>query len=138
VRLQVHIPPLPHISADAQRIAQVLRNLVTNAVKFTDPGGTVGIAAEATRTHVLLRVHDSGIGIPPEHVDKIFDRFYQVNAGRKSDRAHGQGLGLAIVQIIVDGHDGRVTVESTPAHGSTFTVILPRERAGQSTLTRRS
>jgi signal transduction histidine kinase len=138
VRLQVRIPPLPHISADAQRIAQVVRNLVTNAVKFTDAGGTVGIVAEATRTHVLLRVHDSGIGIPPEHIDKIFDRFYQVNAGRKSDRAHGQGLGLAIVRIIVEGHDGRVTVESAPSHGSTFTVIFPRERAGQSTLTRRS
>ncbi|MEO7003645.1 MAG: HAMP domain-containing sensor histidine kinase, partial [Ktedonobacterales bacterium] len=127
VRLEVDLPlSLPLVLADGPRIAQVARNLVTNAVKFTPAGGRVMVSASATHDAVLLRVADTGVGIPAEHLPKIFDRFYQVGNTTIRGRAQGQGLGLAIVQIILDGHGGAITVESEPQAGSAFIVTLPR------------
>ncbi len=129
VRLLVEISPgLPPAYIDAQRITQVLRNLATNAVKFTPDGGEVTISASTLGDQVVLRVRDTGIGISPEHVEHIFDRFYQVSGAVATGRYQGQGLGLAIVRIIVEGHDGSVQVESLPGRGSTFTVFLPLAR----------
>ena len=125
----------PPIYADAVRIQQVLRNLVSNALHFTPPGGDVTIVAriindeanassEEQEKSVEIQVRDTGYGIAPEYREHIFERFYQVpltNAGRSG----GQGLGLAIVKMIVELHGGRVTVESVPAQGSTFAFTLP-------------
>lgn len=120
---------LPLVRADGPRIAQVMRNLVTNAVKFTPSGGYVQVAAEVAKDHLLLRVRDTGIGIASEHQERIFDRFYQVTGSTPHSRSQGQGLGLAIVRIIVEGHGGRVDVQSMPHQGSTFTIYLPRAHA---------
>jgi signal transduction histidine kinase len=125
----------PPIYADAVRIQQVLRNLVSNALHFTPPGGDVSIVAriindeasassEEQEESVEIQVRDTGYGIAPEYRQHIFERFYQIpltNAGRVG----GQGLGLAIVKMIVELHGGRVTVESAPGQGSTFAFTLP-------------
>jgi signal transduction histidine kinase/GAF domain-containing protein len=120
-------PDLPAIPADGPRLRQVLRNLLTNAVKFTPKGGFVTLQATYDAEQVRLSVSDTGIGIAPEHLPRIFDRFYQVHSANA--RGRGQGLGLAIARIIVEGHAGRIDVDSKPGRGSTFTVILPRYQA---------
>ncbi len=125
----------PPIYADPVRIQQVLRNLVSNALRFTPSGGNATITAriiseaspaspEEQEKVVEIEVRDTGYGIAPEHQQHIFERFYQaplIDAGRSS----GQGLGLAIVKMIVELHGGRVTVESAPGQGSAFTFTLP-------------
>ncbi len=127
VRLIVDTPEtLPPVMADGPRITQVVRNLLTNAIKFTPAGGVVMVTAEATDEQVIMRVRDTGIGIAPEHLPNIFERFYQVGEATSRGKAQGQGLGLAIVRIIVDGHDGALNVTSEPRKGSEFTVALRR------------
>src|SRR5215831_5121190 len=126
VRLALQGPPnLPLISADGQRIGQVTRNLISNAIKFTPDGGSVMVSVAATDREITLRVADTGVGIPLEDQARIFDRFYQTGAEAQHGQAAGQGLGLAIVRIIAEGHDGTVTVESATGQGSVFTVRLP-------------
>ncbi|MBV9232170.1 MAG: GAF domain-containing protein [Chloroflexi bacterium] len=126
----------PRLYADAVRIQQVLRNLISNALHFTPKDGEVTVSAsvedydaksdllpDENLRVVKLRVSDTGSGIAPEYQERIFERFYQIpdsNSGRS-----GQGLGLAIVKMIVELHGGYVTVESTPGQGSTFTCVLP-------------
>lgn len=130
VRLVVDLPEQPvTLRADGPRMGQVVRNLMTNAIKFTPVGGTVTLSVETRDEEALLCVRDTGVGIAPEHVEKIFDRFYQVSAPGPNARAHGQGLGLAIVRIIVEGHGGVITVDTAPRQGSAFTVHLPRPMA---------
>src|SRR5262249_40457261 len=104
----------------------------TNAVKFTPESGEVTLSASIMGSQLVLRVRDTGIGIGSEHLEHIFDRFYQVSGAVATGRYHGQGLGLAIVRIIVEGHEGSVQVESLPGRGSTFTVFLPLARANDS------
>jgi signal transduction histidine kinase len=113
------------IPADAPRIQQVLRNLLTNAIKFTPSGGTVTLSATYGKGFVRVIVRDTGVGIPAEHLLHIFERFYQVQASGQRNR--GQGLGLAIARIIVDGHQGKLDVQSEPGRGSAFTILLPRD-----------
>jgi signal transduction histidine kinase/GAF domain-containing protein len=115
---------LPKIAADGPRLRQVLRNLLTNAIKFTPLGGSITLLATYDATFVRLSVTDTGVGIAPEHLARIFDRFYQVETANA--RGRGQGLGLAIARIIVEGHGGTIDVSSAPGQGSTFTVVLPR------------
>jgi signal transduction histidine kinase/GAF domain-containing protein len=125
IKLTYQVPPgLPVIEGDDPRLRQVLRNLLNNAIKFTPRGGTVQLSAAYDENWVRLSVSDTGAGIAPEHHSRIFDRFYQVPTNDRHSR--GQGLGLAIVRIIVEGHGGHVEVSSTPGHGSTFTFWLPR------------
>jgi PAS domain S-box-containing protein len=126
----------PRLWADAGRMRQVLRNLLSNALRFTPKEGQVSVIAEVAwqvaegesdedaLPIVKLRVKDSGSGIAAEHHERIFERFYQVHDGH-SNRASGQGLGLAIVRMIVELHGGNVEVESAPGEGSTFTCTLP-------------
>ena len=99
-------------------------NLVDNAVKYTPSGGWVNVSWTAKDGQVTLRVEDNGVGIQEEHLQNIFDRFYRVDEAR-SRADGGVGLGLAISRWIVDAHDGRIWVDSTPGEGSTFTVVLP-------------
>jgi signal transduction histidine kinase len=126
VRLLVDVPGrLPLVRADEPRMRQVVRNLLTNAIKFTPVGGSVSISTRQTGDRLLIAVRDTGVGIAPEHIDKIFDRFYQVGNASPHERVHGQGLGLAIVRMIVESHRGAIQVHSVPKQGSTFTVSLP-------------
>ncbi len=121
----------PVIEADSMRIEQVITNLVDNAIKFTPPAGTITLSGTELANTIQLTVTDSGIGIPPEEHERIFDRFYQVDGG--SSRLYkGTGLGLSICKHIIEHHGGRIWVES-PTHnggGASFSFVLPRTYTG--------
>jgi signal transduction histidine kinase len=117
-------PDLPRAQADRQRVAQVLANLVRNALRHTPEGGIIALRARSGDSAVELSVEDTGEGIPPERLPHLFERFYRGDAAR--DRASGgAGLGLAIVRELVEAMGGEVSVDSTPGQGSRFTVRLP-------------
>ena len=109
------------IEADRHRLAQVLANLLGNAIKFTPEEGAIFVGASATASEVVLTVSDTGPGIPSEQVAHIFDRFWQAPGAQR----RGIGLGLAIVKGIVDAHGGAITVDSEVGRGTTFCVSLP-------------
>lgn len=111
----------PSIRADAMLIGRVITNLLDNAVKYTEPGGTVTVRLFDEGHRVLIEVEDTGVGIPQEQLPFIFDAFYR--GGRDSK---GSGLGLSIAKTIVEAHGGRIWVESTPGKGSAFRFALPR------------
>jgi two-component system phosphate regulon sensor histidine kinase PhoR len=115
---------LPPVNGDGDQVAQVLRNLIENAIKYGREGGEVRIAAARVGDTVSLTVQDNGEGIPREHLHRLTERFYRVDAAR-SRRAGGTGLGLAIVKHIVNRHRGRLAITSTPGEGSRFTVFWP-------------
>jgi two-component system, NtrC family, sensor histidine kinase KinB len=115
-------PDLPPVAADAQRLGHALGNLLDNALQYTDPGGRITLSATPAGDRVTLAVADTGLGIPPEHLPHVFDRFFRV-PGRS--REAGTGLGLAIVREIVQGHGGSVTCESRPGEGTVFRLSLP-------------
>jgi PAS domain S-box-containing protein len=114
---------------DAERVRQVLLNLVGNAIKFTREGGWVVLSCAADEVWVELRVRDNGVGIPPEEQERIFDPFQQVGR-RLSQPQEGVGLGLAISRDLARGMAGDLTVQSAPGEGSVFTLRLPREGGG--------
>ena len=116
------IDDLPKVQVDAQRLEQVLVNLIHNAVKFTRPGGEVLLFAEPTPGGVRCAVRDTGIGIPTEEVSRIFERFYRVD---KSRTGSGTGLGLSIAKHIVEAHGGKIWAESVEGQGSTFFFSIP-------------
>ena len=124
VHLAVDLQPdLPPAIYDNDRILQVLINLVNNSIKFTPAGGRVQVSAYGQSEHLILKVGDTGYGIPKEDLAKVFDRFYRVH--RPGKEIKGTGLGLAIVSRIVDAHGGRIEVESEVNKGTIFTVLLP-------------
>jgi GAF domain-containing protein len=118
---------LPLIRADRERLALAFLHLIDNAIKFSPDGGTVWIRAWGEKEWVCLSVRDEGIGIAPEHIDRIFERFYQAD-GSTTRRFGGMGIGLALVWEIVEAHEGKVDVTSNVGQGSVFTVRLPRQR----------
>jgi signal transduction histidine kinase/ActR/RegA family two-component response regulator len=111
------------VNADELRVKQILLNLLSNAVKFTPAGGTVQVSARQDGADVLVRVVDTGVGIPVGDQDRIFDSFQQ--AGRSASRVEGTGLGLTLCKRIVELHGGQIDVESIEGTGSTFSVRLP-------------
>jgi signal transduction histidine kinase len=115
---------LPNIEADPMRIEQVLTNLVSNACKFTPAGGSVTIDGQDLGSQVRIEVSDTGIGIPEEEQERIFQRFYQVEGGVTRSYT-GTGLGLTISKFIIEHHYGRIGVESEEGKGSTFFFVLP-------------
>ncbi len=115
---------LPEVDCDGQRIEQVLTNLISNALKFTPPDGSVTISAATQNDFVVFTVTDTGCGIPPESQAHIFDKFIQLHPNR-DDRTKGTGLGLAIVRHLVELHGGSVSVESEVGQGSRFSFRLP-------------
>ena len=121
---------LPLVDADPERVAQILRNLLSNAIAHTPPGGTVTLTAELRDNEVAVTVSDTGAGIPAEHLPHVFDRFYRVDKSR-TRQTGGAGLGLAIVRQLVVAHGGSVWVESTPGQGSAFTFTLPVDGLGR-------
>lgn len=124
VTIHLEIPPaFPAVRADAQRVHQVLVNLLDNAIKYTPTGSHVRVRAAADNGTVTVTVADNGPGIAPEHLPRIFERFYRVDKARSRELG-GTGLGLAIVKHIVQAHGGRVWVESDSTHGSRFHFTL--------------
>ena len=120
------------VAADSKQIARVIVNLVHNAIKFTSSGGivTIGTSGGATGKMQRFFVRDTGVGIQPDELPRIFERFYKADRARsKTDfigpGGGGSGLGLAIARHVVEAHGGRITAESTPGQGSTFTFTLP-------------
>ncbi len=124
ITLETDVPPNINIRGDASWIERVILNLLDNAIKFTPEGGRVKISVTAEAGQVILRVQDNGIGIPPESLPHIFDRFYRAEPSR-SKQIEGVGLGLALARWIVEKHRGRILAESQPGQGTTLTVILP-------------
>jgi len=115
---------LPRVFADRDRLAQVLINLLDNAVKFTPEGGRIEVSARPSSGRVVVSVKDNGVGIPSEDIGRIFERFYRV--GRSRDRREGgTGLGLAIAKHLTQAMGGTIEVESRPGAGTSFRVSLP-------------
>jgi heavy metal sensor kinase len=112
------------IVGDKDRLRQLFLNLVDNAIKYTPEGGRVTLTARHQNGSALFQVHDTGIGIPPEEIEKIFDRFYRVDKARSREQG-GTGLGLSIAKWIAELHRGTISVTSEVNKGSTFTVTLP-------------
>jgi two-component system phosphate regulon sensor histidine kinase PhoR len=124
--LELNCPEDLRAQINPPLLEQALVNLVDNAVKFSEPGRVVRVEAQRQGPQVIIRVRDQGPGIPPEHLPRIFERFYRVDAGR-SRKIGGSGLGLAIVKHIALAHGGRVTVASTPGAETVFSLYLPAD-----------
>lgn len=118
------IGEIPPLTADKERIEQVLINLISNAVKYTPEGGRIDIAASCAEEKITVRVSDNGIGVPEEDLAHIFERFYRVEKSRTSETG-GTGLGLAIARELIEAHGGTIRLESKLGEGSTVTVTLP-------------
>jgi len=108
--------------ADPHRVEQILMNLLTNALKFTPAGGNVTVVTVSDPDAATVEVADTGIGIPPNELAHVFERFWR---GRQAGRLAGSGIGLAVVQALVDAHHGAVTITSTPSEGTRVTVRFP-------------
>jgi two-component system, OmpR family, sensor kinase len=119
------------VLGDAERLRQLIWNLVENAIRYTPDGGTINLALRRRSRVAEISVSDTGIGIPEEHLPYIFNRFYRVDRGR-SRALGGTGLGLAIVRQVAETHGGHVRVRSIPGIGSTFTVFLPLSEQSES------
>jgi signal transduction histidine kinase len=138
VELDERVPDdLPLVYADAERVHQVLFNLLDNAVRFTPSGGRVTITASRRNGAVDVAVTDTGPGIAPEHLPRLFERFYRVDSARSRDEG-GTGIGLAIARSVIEAHGGRIWAESEPGKGSTFTFELPVATEANAPETRRS
>ena len=124
VRVEVQDEKVPALLGDADGIERLVLNLLDNALKYNQPGGQVTLRLSHQDRQAVLEVSDTGIGIPPESVPRIFERFYRVDKGRARDEG-GTGLGLAIVKHVVQSHGGQVDVESRMGKGTTFRVKLP-------------
>jgi signal transduction histidine kinase len=120
---------MPTLLGNAVRLEQALQNLAANAVRHMPEGGTLTLDAQPGDTTVRLIVRDTGPGIPPEHLPRIFDRFYKVDGSRAGTMIpSGSGLGLSIVRAIVHQHGGEVTAGNVPGGGAEFVIELPVER----------
>ncbi|MBI4753340.1 HAMP domain-containing histidine kinase [Candidatus Desantisbacteria bacterium] len=124
ISLQLNIQDeLLQIRADKDRLRQVLDNLIGNAIKYTQENGYVTIEARVENENIKISICDTGIGIPTEELEKVFDKFFRASSGQQF--ASGTGLGLSIVKSIIDKHNGSISVESELGKGSTFTFCLP-------------
>ena len=111
---------------DEELFINVWDNLLSNAIKYTDAGGSVLITCRQHAHCIEVQFKDTGIGMTPEAVEQVFERFYRVDEARKKD---GTGLGLAIVKQVVELHGGEITLDSILGKGSTFTIVIPLERS---------
>ncbi len=135
IAIRTELPPVT-IAADADRVAQVITNLLTNAIRYNHEGGEVTVAVQLSGSECVLSVADTGIGIPEEHLPHLFERFFRVDAAR-SRKDGGVGLGLAICKSIVDAHGGQITVTSVVDRGTRFEVRLPTHGSGETENVRR-
>ena len=127
ITLKTDLPPkAAPVFAVLHQVKQVVFNLVDNAIKYSPPGSLIHVSLTQEEERLVLMVADNGIGIPPEHREKIFERFYRVDKARSREHG-GTGLGLAIVREIIQRHGGSIWVEETDSgRGTTFIVTLPR------------
>jgi signal transduction histidine kinase len=124
IRFEVSAPArLPALEGDPARLGRALHNLCMNAVRHTPQGGSVRVDVEALEGNVTFRVEDTGPGIEPEDLPKVFDRFYQGTAGKR--RRRGFGLGLPVTRAIARAHGGEVEASTSPSRGAVFTLTLP-------------
>jgi two-component system sensor histidine kinase SenX3 len=131
IRLDVHEPAEPvTVLGDARQLVSAVGNLVDNAVKYSEPGGAVEVDVDTDGLVVTFRVTDHGIGIPPRHLDRIFERFYRVDRARSRETG-GTGLGLSIVRHVAANHGGEVAVTSQEGEGSTFMLKIPAAPAAE-------
>lgn len=127
--LEVATPGVPPVVlGDEDRLRQIVVNLIGNAIRYTGPDGRIVVTVERRKDTGVMVVRDDGIGIAPEHLPHVFERFYRADAAR-ARATGGSGLGLAIVKALVESHHGRVEVESEVGKGSVFTVSIPTEDA---------
>jgi signal transduction histidine kinase len=125
LELSVELPQEPaRTFIDADRMQQVIHNLIENAIRYTSPGGQIRVALSSTPHEARIEVSDTGIGIPEEHLPFVFERFFRTDRARHAHPG-GSGLGLSIVKWIVEAHKGKVGVTSKVGEGTTFTVTLP-------------
>ena len=124
VSLEVDVDPAVFVDCSPTRLQQLFGNLMENAIKYNTPQGKVFVTGHRQRQMAVVKIKDTGIGIAPEHIPRLFERFYRVDASR-SREIGGTGLGLSIVKHLAALYNGEVSVESTPGVGSTFTVRLP-------------
>lgn len=115
------------VTADEHRVTQVVDNLISNAVKYSRPGGEVRIDAERTESTVRLTIADDGTGIAPADQEHLFEQFFRAPAVRRG-AVHGTGLGLYIARYLIEAHGGSIVARSAPEHGTTMTVELPADR----------
>src|SRR5208283_3520884 len=115
---------LPLVQADARSMEELFSNLVSNAINYSPEGGEIVVSAVSSGKFLEVCVSDTGVGIDPEEISKIFDKFYRIKDPR-TRHVRGSGLGLAIVKAIVESHGGRVEVASWPGKGTAFRVLLP-------------
>lgn len=130
IALQVDALPECSLLGSPESLKKMISNLLSNALRYTDSGGTVTVSLFNEGRHARLEVRDTGIGIPEESIAHIFDRFYRVEKSR-ARAAGGSGLGLAIVKAVVDAHHGKIEVDSKVGHGTRFSVTLPLRGAGR-------
>jgi two-component system phosphate regulon sensor histidine kinase PhoR len=130
VSLTVQIDGVPAIRGSARDLALLLGNLIDNAIRYTQPGGSVSVAIRPDHDAVVIRVADTGVGIPQRDLPRIFERFYRVDQARSRETG-GTGLGLSIVRHVTENHGGEVTVESELGQGAVFEVRLPTAAPAQ-------
>lgn len=128
ISMEVEFDDLPRISGDEDRLIQAFSNLIENALTHTPKNGQVLIAAQSHDKQVNISVIDSGVGMSKPDLERIFERFYQVDKARTQDQGHGSGLGLSIAKQIIEAHGGQIRAESEEGQGSSFVVHLPIDR----------
>jgi signal transduction histidine kinase len=129
IRLQLDLAPdAPEVEADPHQLERVFFNLVFNAIKFTPADGSITVSAVRSGSQIVFRVTDTGIGIDPEHLPKIFERFWQVDASAQR-KYQGAGIGLSLVRDLTEAHEGTVSAESQPGRGTSIIVSLPANSA---------
>jgi signal transduction histidine kinase len=124
IALSFSLKDLKPVQADPKNIEEIFNNLISNAINYSPEGGRVTVTAQGQGEYIEIKVEDTGVGIPPEELPKIFDKFYRVKHP-KTRPVMGTGLGLAIVKGIVDAHHGSIDVESVVDKGTTFRILLP-------------
>jgi signal transduction histidine kinase len=130
ITLTLATGPVPLIAGDRARMAQLLDNLISNAIKFTPQGGRVDVRVRSLHDQAVLEVRDSGMGIPADEQEFLFERFFRTSNATEH-AIQGTGLGLAISKAIVEAHSGRITVTSEEGAGTTFQVALPLQRQAE-------
>ena len=125
-RILVELPKaFPIVKADPGRIAQVLRNLLDNAVKYSPQGGMIVVRGQVRESEVVISVADQGVGIAPQDLNRLFEKYFRVESGL-GRHVVGSGLGLPIAQAIVESHGGHIWAESEYGKGSTFIFVFPK------------
>jgi signal transduction histidine kinase len=138
IDLEYDVGELPTCVGDPDRLVQAFSNLLDNAIKHTPPNGIVEISADQNGTEIVVTISDSGPGIPEDEINRIFERFYQIDKSRARDSQRGSGLGLAIVKQIITAHRGQISVYNNQTQGAVFEIRIPAVLSSDDTAVRYS